>query len=104
MKLNSEEGEDEADFSHIQAHSLYFYDPAGNVVEFISRHSTAEKSEEPFSSKSILNISEMSLTVEGAIKTGRKLIELGLKERDDDPISDSSLNFMGKNATGPFLM
>lgn len=71
VKLNSEDGEDEANFSHIPAHSLYFNDPAGNVVEFISRHSTAEKSEVPFSQKSILSISEMSLTVEDAIKTGK---------------------------------
>lgn len=71
VKLNSEDGEDEVNFSHIPAHSLYFNDPAGNVVEFISRHSTAEKSEEPFSQKSILSISEMSLTVEDAIKTGK---------------------------------
>lgn len=104
VKLNSEDGEDVANFSHIPAHSLYFNDPAGNVVEFISRHSTAEKSEELFSQKSILSISEMSLTVEDAIKTAKKLLDLGIKERDGDPISDSSLNFMGKSASGPFLL
>ncbi|MGP4059556.1 VOC family protein [Halobacillus sp. H74] len=104
VELNDEDGEDEADFPHIPAHSLYFYDPAGNIVEFISRHSSADKSEEAFSHRSILRISEMSLTVEDAINTGQKLINLGLKERDNAPISDSSLNFMGKSATSSFLL
>jgi catechol 2,3-dioxygenase-like lactoylglutathione lyase family enzyme len=104
VKLNLEDSEDEANFSYIPAHSLYFYDPAGNIVEFISRHDTAEESEEVFTQKSILNISEMSLTVVDAIKTAEKLIELGIKERDRDPISNSSLNFMGKSAIGPFLL
>lgn len=104
VKLNLEDSEDEANFSHIPALSLYFYDPAGNIVEFISRHDIAEESEEIFTQKSILNISEMSLTVVDAIKTAEKLIDLGIKERDGDPISNSSLNFMGKSATGPFLL
>ncbi|MFD2637777.1 VOC family protein [Piscibacillus salipiscarius] len=104
VKLNLEDGEDEADFSHLSAHSIYFYDPAGNIVEFICRHSYAEKSEVPFSANSILNISEMSLTVGNAVTTGHQLMELGLNERDGDPISGSSLNFMGENSNGPFLL
>ena len=32
VKLNVEDGEDEAEFSHLPAYALYFNDPAGNIV------------------------------------------------------------------------
>lgn len=96
--------EDEADFPHLPAHSLYFYDPSGNIVEFISRHSVSKAGEEPFSPKSILNISEISLTVDDAIKAGKQLIELGIYERDNEPLSSTSLNFMGDSTTGVFIL
>ena len=31
-------------------------------------------------------------------------LQLGIKVHDDGPISDSSINFMGKSASGPFLL
>lgn len=102
--LNLEDGEDEADFSHLPAHALYFYDPSGNIVEFISRHSVSRAGKEPFSPKGILNISEISLTVDDAIKTGQQLIELGIYERDNEPLTSTSLNFMGDSTTGVFIL
>ncbi|WP_101842748.1 VOC family protein [Halobacillus sp. Marseille-P3879] len=104
VEINCEEGEDEAYFSHMNAHSLYFYDPAGNIVEFISRHSTSPASEAPFTIESILNISEVGLTVGDACKAGEQLTAIGVKERDNCPISNSSLNFMGDKKTGSFLL
>ncbi|MFZ3579987.1 VOC family protein, partial [Virgibacillus sp. DJP39] len=86
VNLTVEDGEDEADFDHLPAHAFYFYDPAGNIVEFISRHSTSEERTDPFSVKSILNISEISLTVEDAVTVGKQLNEIGLKERDNNAI------------------
>ncbi|GAA0596689.1 hypothetical protein GCM10009001_11060 [Virgibacillus siamensis] len=104
VSLNLEDGEDEADFSHLPAHSLYFYDPSGNIVEFISRHSISKAGEGHFSPKSILNISEISLTVDDVIKAGQQLIELGIHERDNEPLSATSLNFMGDSTTGVFIL
>ncbi|MEC5424747.1 VOC family protein [Virgibacillus sp. C22-A2] len=104
INLNKEDGEDEADFSHLPAHSLYFDDPAGNIVEFISRHSISENGEESFSPKGILNISEISLTVNDAVTAGKQLIDIGIKERDNYPISATSLNFMGKRSIGIFIL
>ncbi|WP_260321042.1 hypothetical protein [Peribacillus simplex] len=49
---------EESNFAHLPAHAFYFYDPSGNIVEFISRYEIAKDSIEPFSVKSILNISE----------------------------------------------
>ncbi|WP_404453642.1 VOC family protein [Virgibacillus necropolis] len=104
VSLTVEDGEDEADFDHLPAHALYFDDPAGNIVEFISRHSTSESRTEPFSIKSILNISEISLTVEDAVSVGEKLNNLGVPERDNNAISTQSFNFMGKRANGIFIL
>ena len=36
VELNVENGEDQVEFSHLLADSIYFYDPAGNIVELIS--------------------------------------------------------------------
>lgn len=50
-----------ADFSGWHAKSLYFFDPAGNIVEFISRFDLADITEEPFSPSLIRNVSETGL-------------------------------------------
>ncbi|MCM3741362.1 VOC family protein [Oceanobacillus luteolus] len=104
VPLNENEGEDEVYFSYSDAHALYFYDPAGNVVEFISRHSISERGEGPFSVEDVLNISEIGLTVEDVVTVGNRLIEIGIHERDDKPISITSLNFMGEKSKGIFII
>ncbi|WP_028784791.1 VOC family protein [Thalassobacillus devorans] len=103
VRLNVEDGEDDVYFSHMDAYAFYFYDPSGNIVEFISR-STSKERMEPFSAASILNISEMSLTVNDAITAGGKLRDIGIKERDNESISSTSLNFMGDRESGVFLL
>lgn len=55
--------EDEFDFKSWNAHSVYFYDPAGNIVELIARHNLKNSSIEKFSGNSILNVSEIGLPV-----------------------------------------
>jgi catechol-2,3-dioxygenase len=50
-------------FSNWNAHALYFFDPAGNVVELIARHDLPNASNAPFSGQSILQISEIGLPV-----------------------------------------
>ena len=46
------------------ATSIYFYDPANNVVEFIARHTLGNESASPFSAANITNISEIGLVVD----------------------------------------
>ncbi|WP_345239192.1 hypothetical protein [Pontibacillus salipaludis] len=104
VQLNTEDGEDEADFSDLPAHSLYFFDPAGNIVEFIARHSISKDSEEPFSSQSLLKISEISVTVQDAQRAGERLSRIGILERDQEPIDGSALNFMGRREDGNSLL
>lgn len=52
------------DFPNWNAHSLYFLDPANNVVEFIARHNLDNSSGHAFDASSILEISEIGIPVE----------------------------------------
>ncbi|MEH7333141.1 hypothetical protein V7161_10930 [Neobacillus drentensis] len=54
-------------FESWNAHSLYFEDPAGNILEFIARHNLSNKKQGPFSFKDILNISEIGLPVDNVL-------------------------------------
>ena len=99
--LNIEDGEDEVYFSRSNAYSFYFMDPAGNIVEFISRHTISPESNEPFSAHSILNVSEMSMTTDQVLKVGNQLIDHGISVRDGEALSDG-FHFMGEN--GVYLL
>ena len=57
------EGKNIIDFSFWDAHSIYFYDPAGNIVEFIARHRLNNSSDGEFSVNNITSISEIGMPV-----------------------------------------
>ncbi len=50
------------------ATNLYFYDPAGNILELIARHTLDNKSDEVFGAQSLLNISEIGITADDVVK------------------------------------
>ena len=100
--LTVEDEKDEVQFLHADA--LYFYDPAGNIVEFISRHLVFEESLISFSINSIVNISEISLTVNDLIDASKQLNEIGVTERENKEIRKQQLNFMGNKKKGIFLL
>ena len=52
---------DIADFKNWHAKSVYFLDPAGNIVELIARFDLKNETDESFSSNQFLNISEIGL-------------------------------------------
>ena len=52
---------DIADFANWHAKSVYFYDPAGNILELIARFDLNNNQTEAFSSKQFLSISEVGL-------------------------------------------
>ncbi len=62
-------------FSGWNAHSLFFFDPAFNVVEFIARHDLDNATRTPFSINSLINISEIGFIVEQQQKTAGWVIE-----------------------------
>lgn len=45
------------------AHSCYFHDPAGNIAEFIARHSLADSNSTEFSVAEVMGVSEIGLPV-----------------------------------------
>lgn len=51
-------------FRNWNAHSVFFWDPAGNLVEYIARHDLSNSSEGDFSSKDLLCASEIAFIVE----------------------------------------
>ena len=58
---SDESGRTEFHFDNWNADALYFYDQAGNILEFIARHTLQNASELPFSSHSLLCVSEIGV-------------------------------------------
>jgi len=48
-------------FANWNAHSCYFSDPAGNLLEFIARHTLRNESKRKFTQEDILSVSEIGL-------------------------------------------
>lgn len=63
-----------ADFKAWNAASFYFFDNNGNILEFIARRDLNNKSDEPFSSDSILSISEIGIVTMNVSELAHKLI------------------------------
>jgi hypothetical protein len=55
-------------FSHWNAHSVFFWDPASNLVEYIARHDLDNSSEGDFSNKDIICASEIAFIAEDTEK------------------------------------
>ena len=91
--LNVEDGKDEVYFQNIDAHSLYFNDPSGNIVEFIARHASGNERTDAFSMNSLISIGEINLTTKETEAIGRQLIEFGIHPVSD--IHSDGLTFMG---------
>lgn len=72
-------------FENWNAHAVYFYDNNGNLLEFIARHDLDNTQTEEFSSKSILNISEIGIVNENPLDLGNQLI------------AEHELSFFSKN-------
>ncbi len=62
--LKRPDGSDEYHFVSWNAHSVYFNDPAGNILEFIARHNLRNAAEGEFSPADILYASEIALVVD----------------------------------------
>jgi hypothetical protein len=52
-----------ADFKNWHAKSVYFFDPAGNILELIARFDLDIKTDAPFSSGQFLSVSEIGLVI-----------------------------------------
>lgn len=69
------EGNDIIDFKNWVAHSVYFKDPAGNIVELIARHRLRNSSGKPFTGADLLSVSEVGLPVDDVGKFYNQIFE-----------------------------
>jgi catechol-2,3-dioxygenase len=69
VSLLQEEGDELVHFPHWNAHSLYFLDPSGNIVELIARHNLCNRTEGPFVPSDMLCVSEIGLPVDDVMQT-----------------------------------
>ena len=68
-------------FSNWNAHSVFFWDPAGNLLEYIARHDLLNESKGDFSTKDILYASEIAFIVDDVDLFSNELINsFGLPE------------------------
>ena len=55
---------DVASFTHWNATSVFFWDPAGNLLEYIARHTLDNDRKGPFTPDDVLHVSEIGLMVD----------------------------------------
>lgn len=75
--LNSQ-GSHVVHFEDWNANSIYFYDPTGNIIEFIARHNLDNSTEQLFSESSLLCVSEIGIPADDVVSVTNRLINLGL--------------------------
>ena len=95
--LQDKTGKEDFESQTWNSTSLYFLDAAGNILEFIARHTLNNGSSEGFDSRQILNISEIGLPSENVIELANDLCtRLGLsvykQEADENftPVGDDN--------------
>ncbi len=73
--------EDVVHFRHWNAHSVFFWDPAGNLIEYIARHDLKNGAAGAFSIKDILYASEIGFISEDVTNTAVEMKKaLGLEQ------------------------
>lgn len=104
VSLTKNEGLDEVYFQTINARSIYFEDPSGNIVEWICRLSDAPPSSVPFHPTLLQKVSEMSLVVHDKAAAAQQLETVGVLSRDHQPVSAEGLTFMGEREDAVYLL
>ena len=69
------DGSEIFDFQSWNAHAVYFFDPAGNILEFIARHNLNNAAPGAFTTADILYASEIGIVVDDvgeAVKAARR--------------------------------
>lgn len=65
--IANDKGENLIDFASWHAEAAYFYDPVGNIVEFIARRDLQNESEHAFGAGSIMEISEVGIVTDDVL-------------------------------------
>ena len=93
VKLNRDETRDEVYFPSLDADSMYFEDPAGNIVELIGRRKRDLFGE--LTKASFLNVSEVGVTALMVTEVGEQLQDFGIPLRRGTEVKSESANFLG---------
>jgi catechol 2,3-dioxygenase-like lactoylglutathione lyase family enzyme len=76
IRINLINGEEDCYSKTWNSHSVYFYDPAGNIVEFIARHNLKQESDQrEFLPEDLLNISEIGIPADDVIELSNAIID-----------------------------
>ncbi|MGZ7444170.1 VOC family protein [Paenibacillus sp. TH7-28] len=78
VPLIEEEGDDEVFFTSWNAHSIYFEDPAGNIMELIARHNLASGIDHAFTARDVMSVSEIGIVAEKTLPLVSELNAAGL--------------------------
>ncbi|MCG3088687.1 glyoxalase [Sporosarcina cyprini] len=97
LSLNWEDGRDEVYFPSFDADSMYFEDPAGNIVELIGRRKRDLFGD--LTKESFLNISEVGIVTPDVAGVGEQLLDAGIPLRKGTDIHPNELNFLGRGDT-----
>ncbi|MEC0123684.1 VOC family protein [Paenibacillus pabuli] len=79
VRLSWHEEQDQTYSTNWDSHSLYFEDPAGNILELIAHHTVHNESDRPFSEKDLLQVCEVGLVTEDVRSAVQELEQMGLK-------------------------
>ena len=79
VPLSRQDGQDQTYSMNWNAHSLYFEDPAGNILEFIAHHSAHNERQHAFSTADILKVCEVGIVCEDVLEKVNKLERMGIK-------------------------
>lgn len=104
VSLTKNEGLDEVYFQTIDAKSIYFEDPSGNIVEWICRLSDSPSSSVSFHPSLLQKVSEMSLVVHDKLAAAEQLETVGVVSRDYQPVPSEGLTFMGEREDAVYLL
>lgn len=95
VTLNREEGRDEVYFQSFDADSMYFEDPAGNIVELIGRRKRDLFGD--LTKESFIDISEVGVATPYVTEVGELLQDNGIPLRNGTEVNPDELNFIGKD-------
>ncbi|MCI5058296.1 MAG: hypothetical protein MRY83_19450 [Flavobacteriales bacterium] len=92
-------------FKKWNAHSLYFLDPAGNIVEFIAHHILDTKSVQQFDSNCILSIAEMGIVSNDVDQLASRIsMKLEIEDFQEPPVFFKNNSFRALGHAGSMLV
>ncbi|RJX37646.1 hypothetical protein D3P09_21975 [Paenibacillus pinisoli] len=80
IAINLVDGKEVVHSNSWNSDSVYFYDPAGNIVEYIARYDLSGRAGDEFDASDLLSISEIGLPVTNVADTAEALTSL-LREK-----------------------